>query len=97
MISEKPGGRGGGVGGGGGAGDGGGGGGAGEGEGGGGDGEGGGGEPSTMNVADWNEPDSMVMVWPKPVHVLPLQPSPYESVIVRVHAVPPATLSGVGG
>ena len=34
------------------------------------------------------EPDGIVIVWPKPVSVLPFQPSPHESVIVRVHEAP---------
>ena len=37
------------------------------------------------------EPDNSEKVWSKPDHVAPFQPSPHESVIVRVHVVRPTS------
>ena len=80
------------------------GGGGGGGEGGGGGGEGGGGDAGggeagcsdTMKDSVPWRPDAKEKACPKPgaAHSAPFQPSPYESVIPRVHVAPSATASG---
>ena len=49
---------------------------------------GGGAPPGTMKLAEPLEPAESVIDWPKPVHMLPFQPSPHESVIESEHVAP---------
>ena len=55
----------------------------------------GGGAPPPTKVATKDVPLESVKDWPKPFHMLPFQPSPYESVIESVHETPAGGMGSI--
>ena len=53
----------------------------------------GGGAAGSAKDCDPEEPSWSVMLWPNPCQYAPFQPSPQESVMTRLHELPPATIA----